>query len=151
MRSCPDPDDPRSIDFTPAEARMPTMAFIFGSHTISNSDIPRSIAGNGTYFNRRFLPFIGYQTMFELSDSVARQRFGLAPRPPLPGPDDAEARRIADCYLSPMYRAYERLIDEGVQAGVFRPIDPPIRHGPGRCRRSTPSAPSRARAHPLPR
>jgi AcrR family transcriptional regulator len=40
--------------------------------------------------------------------------------------DDAEARRIADCYLSPMYRAYEVLIDEGVRAGVFRPVDPQL-------------------------
>jgi len=40
--------------------------------------------------------------------------------------DDAEARRIADCYLSPMYRAYEELIDEGVRAGVFRPVDPQL-------------------------
>jgi AcrR family transcriptional regulator len=40
--------------------------------------------------------------------------------------DDAEARRIADSYLSPMYRAYEQLIDEGVRAGVFRPVDPQL-------------------------
>lgn len=40
--------------------------------------------------------------------------------------DDAEARRIAECYLSPMYRAYEALIDEGVKAGVFRPVDPQL-------------------------
>jgi AcrR family transcriptional regulator len=40
--------------------------------------------------------------------------------------DDAEARRIADGYLSPMYRAYETLIDEGVNAGVFRPVDPQL-------------------------
>ena len=40
--------------------------------------------------------------------------------------DDAEARRIADCYLSPIYRAYEALIDEGVKAGVFRPVDPQL-------------------------
>ncbi|HKX77020.1 MAG TPA: TetR family transcriptional regulator [Novosphingobium sp.] len=40
--------------------------------------------------------------------------------------DDAEARRIADCYLSPIYRAYEQLIGEGVAAGVFRPIDPQL-------------------------
>lgn len=39
---------------------------------------------------------------------------------------DAEARRIADNYLSPMYRAYEELIGEGVEAGVFRPIDPQL-------------------------
>jgi AcrR family transcriptional regulator len=40
--------------------------------------------------------------------------------------DDAEARRIADSYLSPMYRAYDLLIDEGVKAGVFRPVDPQL-------------------------
>jgi AcrR family transcriptional regulator len=40
--------------------------------------------------------------------------------------DDAEARRIADCYLSPMYRAYDVLIDEGVKAGVFRRVDPQL-------------------------
>lgn len=39
---------------------------------------------------------------------------------------DAESRRIADCYLSPMYRAYEHLIGEGVRAGVFRAIDPQL-------------------------
>lgn len=38
--------------------------------------------------------------------------------------DEAEARRIADSYLSPMYRAYEELIGQGVAAGVFRPVDP---------------------------
>ena len=38
--------------------------------------------------------------------------------------DDKEARRIADNYLSPMYRAYEQLIGDGVKAGVFRPVDP---------------------------
>jgi AcrR family transcriptional regulator len=40
--------------------------------------------------------------------------------------DDAEAKRIADSYLSPLYRAYEQLIGEGVAAGVFRPIDPQL-------------------------
>ncbi|MCB2077590.1 MAG: TetR family transcriptional regulator [Novosphingobium sp.] len=40
--------------------------------------------------------------------------------------DEAGARRIADCYLSPLYRAYEQLIGEGIEAGVFRPIDPQL-------------------------
>jgi AcrR family transcriptional regulator len=38
--------------------------------------------------------------------------------------DDAEAKRIAELYLSPIYRAYEQLIGDGVRKGVFRPIDP---------------------------
>lgn len=38
--------------------------------------------------------------------------------------DADEARRIAECYLLPLYRAYDTLIGEGVEQGVFRPIDP---------------------------
>lgn len=57
-----------------------------------NDGIPTEVVRNGAYLNRAWLPFVGYQPIFELSDDEARQRFGLAPRPPLPGPDDAAAR-----------------------------------------------------------
>jgi len=40
--------------------------------------------------------------------------------------EPAEAQRIADIYLRPIYRAYDRLIGEGVKAGVFRPVDPQL-------------------------
>lgn len=40
--------------------------------------------------------------------------------------DEAEARRIADQYLLPLHRAYNRFIGDGVKAGVFRPIDPQL-------------------------
>lgn len=36
------------------------------------------------------------------------------------------SRKIADDYLRPISRAYSRLIDEGVQKGLFRPIDPQL-------------------------
>lgn len=58
-----------------------------------NSGIQTGVTGNGAHFDRRWLPFIGYQPIFELSDDEARQRFDLPPRPPLPSPDDAEALR----------------------------------------------------------
>ena len=58
-----------------------------------NSGLQTDVAGNGAYFNRRWLPFIGYQPMFELPDAETRQRFGLAPRPPVPAPDDTAAMR----------------------------------------------------------
>lgn len=57
-----------------------------------NSGIPTQVAGNGTYFHRKLLPFIGYQPMLELSDVEARERCGLAPRPRVPGPEDTAAR-----------------------------------------------------------
>ncbi|MBS0482743.1 MAG: TetR family transcriptional regulator [Proteobacteria bacterium] len=40
--------------------------------------------------------------------------------------DDAEAQRIADNYLAPLHRAYDKLIREGVKRGVFRNIDPQL-------------------------
>ena len=40
--------------------------------------------------------------------------------------DPAEAQRIAETYLTPLHKAYDRLIREGVKAGVFRPIDPQL-------------------------
>lgn len=58
-----------------------------------SSGIQTAVAGNGTYFDRRWLPFVGYQPWFELSDDKARQRFGLAPRPRMAGLGDAAARR----------------------------------------------------------
>jgi ABC-2 type transport system permease protein len=43
------------------------------------------VVRNGSYFDRRLLPFIGYQPGFEVS--------GDSPQPPMPGPGDATARR----------------------------------------------------------
>ena len=40
--------------------------------------------------------------------------------------DPAEAQRIAETYLTPLHQAYDRLIREGVKAGVFRPVDPQL-------------------------
>jgi hypothetical protein len=55
--------------------------------------IQTAVAGNGTYFDRKWLPFIGYQSRFELADDAARNRFGLGPQPLMPHPGDAGARR----------------------------------------------------------
>ena len=40
--------------------------------------------------------------------------------------DPDEAKRIAETYLTPLHDAYERLIRDGVKAGVFRPVDPQL-------------------------
>ena len=58
--------------------------------------IPTAVVANGAYLDRRWLPFVGYQPLFELSDNAARQRFGLQPLAPMPGPGDAEARGFDD-------------------------------------------------------
>lgn len=40
--------------------------------------------------------------------------------------DPEEAHRIADSYLTPLSRAYDRLIEDGVRQGVFRNVDPQL-------------------------
>lgn len=53
-----------------------------------------SVVANGSYFDRRLLPFIGYQPAFEVADDDARQRFGLPPKRLMPAPGDPEAGRF---------------------------------------------------------
>ena len=40
-----------------------------------NASQPTEVASNGTWIDRRFLPFIGYQPVFELTDRSASERF----------------------------------------------------------------------------
>jgi TetR/AcrR family transcriptional regulator len=40
--------------------------------------------------------------------------------------DPKEATRIADLYLKPISKVYDRLIEEGIKAGKFRKIDPQL-------------------------
>jgi ABC-2 type transport system permease protein len=51
------------------------------------------IVRNGSYFDRRLLPFIGYQPGFEVSGDSERKRYGLPPKPTMPKPGDAAARQ----------------------------------------------------------
>jgi ABC-2 type transport system permease protein len=53
-----------------------------------------TLVRNGSYFDRRLLPFIGYQPGFEVSDDAQRKRFGLPPQAPMPEPGDATARQF---------------------------------------------------------
>jgi hypothetical protein len=56
-----------------------------------NDGIPTDVVENGSFFNRTWLPMIGYQPTFELADPDARERFGLATRPPMPSATDSAA------------------------------------------------------------
>ena len=61
-----------------------------------NDRRPTDVVANGTYFGRSWLPYVGYQPALELADADTRERFGLGPRPVLPGPRDEEALRYRD-------------------------------------------------------
>jgi ABC-type transport system involved in multi-copper enzyme maturation permease subunit len=51
------------------------------------------VVRNGSYFDRRLLPFIGYQQGLEVSGDAERKRYGLPPQAPMSGPGDAAARQ----------------------------------------------------------
>jgi ABC-2 type transport system permease protein len=52
-----------------------------------------TVVRNGSYFDRRLLPFIGYQQGFEVSGDSERKRYGLPARASMPAPGDAAARQ----------------------------------------------------------
>lgn len=58
-----------------------------------NSGLQTDVVGNGAYLDRRWLPFVGYQPVRELTDEAARARFGLPPRPAALRPGDATGSR----------------------------------------------------------
>jgi hypothetical protein len=58
-----------------------------------NSGIATDVAGNGSYFGRSWLPFVGYQPALELEGAKERREHGLPAAPPLPRADDARGRR----------------------------------------------------------
>jgi ABC-2 type transport system permease protein len=58
-----------------------------------NRGIPTDVVENGSYFDRRWLPFVGYQPALELTDPRPRERLGLAPRRYLPSATDSAARQ----------------------------------------------------------
>ena len=77
----------------PGDSLQLTFYLTFRPRGFRSGGTQTSVVANGSYFDRRFLPFVGYQPALELAEEEARQRFGLGPRPPMPGPDDPAARR----------------------------------------------------------
>jgi ABC-type transport system involved in multi-copper enzyme maturation permease subunit len=73
----------------PGDSMQLTFDVAFRPRGFPNSGIQTDVVANGAYFNRTWMPFIGYQPMFELRDDEARARFGLGPRPPMPTAEEA--------------------------------------------------------------
>ena len=78
----------------PGDALQLAFDVAFRPRGFTNQPAQTDVVGNGAYFNRSWLPFIGYQAAAELTGAEERARYGLAPQPPLPGPADAGQRRF---------------------------------------------------------
>jgi ABC-type transport system involved in multi-copper enzyme maturation permease subunit len=58
-----------------------------------NGDTPTAVTRNGAFFDRGWLPTIGYQAAAELGDEDERRELGLPPHPPMPSWTDTAARQ----------------------------------------------------------
>lgn len=64
----------------------------YAQHGFENGTTDMSVVNNGTFINSRFFPSIGYNPDAELSENVARKKYGLAPKPRMAPVTDSLAR-----------------------------------------------------------
>lgn len=76
----------------PGDSLQLTFDVAFRPQGFRNGDIQTGVVANGAYFNRSWMPVIGYQRMFELADEDAREHFGLAPRIAARSPEEPGER-----------------------------------------------------------
>ena len=77
----------------PAEAVVPArdrFALASRPEGFPNEGAQTDVVENGAYFDRRWLPTIGYQPVLELRDPETREGLGLDPAAPRPNADDAD-------------------------------------------------------------
>jgi hypothetical protein len=76
----------------PGESMQLSFDVAFRQRGFPNDGLQTDVVSNGAYFDRTWLPFIGYQRVFELTEDAKRKDFGLERVPPLPGPEVIAAR-----------------------------------------------------------
>lgn len=64
----------------------------YAQHGFENAKTDMSVVENGTFINSRFFPSIGYNPDAELSENVARKKYGLPPKPRMAPVTDSLAR-----------------------------------------------------------
>ena len=79
----------------PGDSMRMTFDVAFAPRGFGNDGPPTAVVGNGAYFDRTWLPFLGYLAMQELMDPDTRAEHGLPPRSPTPSPYDTAAVRRA--------------------------------------------------------
>ena len=65
----------------------------YAQHGFENATTDMSVVNNGTFINSRFFPSIGYNPDAELSQNIARKKYGLPPKPRMAPVTDSLARR----------------------------------------------------------
>ncbi|GLC24972.1 ABC transporter permease/M1 family aminopeptidase [Roseisolibacter agri] len=76
----------------PGDSLAMTFAIAFRPRGFRNSGAPTEVTSNATYFERSWLPALGYQSRREVMDERVRREHGLPPRVQPPSAGDVEAR-----------------------------------------------------------
>ena len=82
----------------PGEAMQLRFHVASAARGFSNQRAGGEVVGNGTYFERSWMPMIGYQPELELFDDGARKARGLGAAMRVPPLDDAEGRRVFSAF-----------------------------------------------------
>ncbi|QCR23527.1 M1 family aminopeptidase [Pontibacter sp. SGAir0037] len=82
----------------PGDSMRLDMDLNFETKGFRNSGSNTSIVYNGTFINSQYLPKIGYQSAFELSEDNVRKEHGLSPKERMADVNDSLARR--NTYIS---------------------------------------------------
>lgn len=64
----------------------------YAQHGFENATTDQSVVNNGTFINSNYFPSIGYSANAELSENVARKKYGLPPKPRMAAVTDSLAR-----------------------------------------------------------
>lgn len=65
----------------------------FRARGFPNGDVPTEVVRNGAFFDRTWLPVLGYQPNAELADAETRRKHGLPPRLAVPAADDPRGQQ----------------------------------------------------------
>ena len=79
----------------PGESLRLSFDLAFAPRGFANHQINAEVVRNGTYFDRDWLPIIGYQPEFEITSDEARKKHGLPPRDRLPSVHDPNGRQVS--------------------------------------------------------
>ncbi|MEJ8803229.1 ABC transporter permease/M1 family aminopeptidase [Pontibacter sp. H249] len=82
----------------PGDSLQLNLDLLFETKGFRNSGSNTGIVYNGTFINSQYLPKIGYQSNFELSQDDVRKEHGLAPKPRMADVNDDKARK--NTYIS---------------------------------------------------
>ena len=94
----------------PGQSAQMRFELAFAPRGFENGGAQSEVVANGTYFNREWMPVIGYQPELELLDRQEREERGLPARNRLPSMSDPDALRVIGDFRDSRWQHFEVVI-----------------------------------------